>query len=208
MAQLERKIQLLESKLKKTLYEKKPYKVSNKLSFLCNHKNPFYVRFFFDCCKMSFPCCECHNLQCKRGSFFSKKICGFCGIACDGNSYFSICKVCLRNQDIKSEDFGKKMDRSKNSDEKYLCRHKYPKYVLLKFQCCDDNFPCQLCHDLETNHAAEVMKGGSICGFCQRCYIWDKDFTCFGCRRNLTIKNDKRKPKKISSKREIPAGKL
>ena len=124
MAELQRKIWLLENKsTKKTglLQKKTP---NEKPAYLCCHQHPIYATYFFDCCSNSFPCKECHKIGCtqKFPDDYGSLECGFCGIKTyeyqiksDLNFH---CEKCFRNQEIKSEDFGKKIHFPKHP-----CKH-------------------------------------------------------------------------------------
>ena len=60
------------------------------------------------------------------------------------------------------------------------CNHyKFHNFVCI-FECCNQAFPCFICHDTESNHSfTNVMKG-----YCNRClciFTWENTFYCPNC---------------------------
>lgn len=203
MTEFDRKIWLIESNLqkplKKTHYEKKSHRINKDPSFLCSHHHSIYEHFNFNCCNLSFPCEKCHKSQCQNNNknFITqrqpqhkltiKRICGFCGLSSSNpNMIDKICEFCLRNKKIESECFGKIIKRTKNVLDKSLCEHRSGKFIFLKFECCSGIFPCQLCHDLVSDHEAAVHKFYCICGSCKK-EIFLNNEKCWRCGYNLKI---------------------
>ena len=81
MAELYRKIWLLENKSMKKTGHFQNNTSEEKPAYLCCHQNPIYETYFFDCCRNSFPCEECHKNACRERvpPEYSYLECGFCG---------------------------------------------------------------------------------------------------------------------------------
>ena len=169
MAELYRKIWLLENKSMKKTGHFQNNTSEEKPAYLCCHQNPIYETYFFDCCRNSFPCEECHKNACRERvpPEYSYLECGFCGC----KTYYTFnpnfkfhCIKCFRNKEIKSEDFGKK-----KHFPKYLCKHEGD----LTFTCCSRVFRSKGYHDRASKHVAQTDEIK-----CRMCLSFQSRFYC------------------------------
>lgn len=66
------------------------------------------------------------------------------------------------------------------------CKHYSKSYRWFRFSCCNKVFPCDRCHDAETDHPNEFANR-MICGWCSREQGYrPEDCAMQGCRRGVT----------------------
>lgn len=60
---------------------------------------------------------------------------------------------------------------------KGTCKHYGKSYRWFRFSCCNSLYPCDVCHDEETNHKSELANR-MVCGFCSKEQSVKKDCEC------------------------------
>eukprot|EP01113_Clastostelium_recurvatum_P037046 TRINITY_DN5378_c0_g1_i1.p1 TRINITY_DN5378_c0_g1~~TRINITY_DN5378_c0_g1_i1.p1 ORF type:complete len:745 (+),score=170.34 TRINITY_DN5378_c0_g1_i1:15-2249(+) len=71
--------------------------------------------------------------------------------------------------------------------DKGACKHYRHSYRLLRFPCCGKLFPCDLCHELASDHDSKWATK-MVCGFCSREQKFEQYGECKFCGKRLTKK--------------------
>lgn len=114
----------------------------------------------FNSMKYRFNCLECQmnyeSEEVSMGKLFSRK-----------------CEKCFKELNFKINriDFYQKRDiKVKEGEElpnKGTCKHYKKSYRWFRFRCCNSLYPCDVCHDEQCSHAADVALR-MVCGLCSK----------------------------------------
>lgn len=104
---------------------------------------------------------------------------------CLNNFYIKIIYIKL-----KSEKELFKLIPGKNLPEKGTCKHYKKSYRWFKFQCCNRMFPCDICHNENSNHP-NAIANKMICGFCSILQSCKNECNCFKNNSNKFWNNGK-----------------
>ena len=96
--------------------------------------------------------------------------------------------------DINLDNYVKRCDKviqeGKPLPDNGICKHYKFSFRWFRFSCCNKLFPCDICHDEQSNHNCEIAKN-IICGFCA-CEQSSNNKICQKCGKCFT-KNDQGK---------------
>ncbi|KAF7682681.1 hypothetical protein TCON_2102 [Astathelohania contejeani] len=94
---------------------------------------------------------------------------------CHQELYFSIVK--LRIKDEKKKDVKIALHIGTSLPDKGACKHYKKSYRWFRFPCCNSLYPCDICHDENNSHVAELANK-MICGLCSREQTVNKECQC------------------------------
>jgi hypothetical protein len=132
---------------------------------------PDYCTFIcFNPSKFQFNCEKCNTNYESNTLGLNSKFVMNCW-ECDTQISFLIKKLIFIQK--KSQVFKK----GEELPEKGTCKHYKKSYRWFRFPCCGSVYPCDVCHDLESNHESKLANK-MICGLCSKEQSVKKDCDC------------------------------
>ncbi len=90
--------------------------------------------------------------------------------------------------DINLDNYVKRCDKviqeGKPLPDNGICKHYKFSFRWFRFSCCNKLFPCDICHDEQSNHNCEIAKN-IICGYCA-CEQSSNNKICQKCGKGFT----------------------